>query len=598
MAARLRSKSESLSTPPHKATSIRHSSVTKDDFIDVTFNKSQIISPLAKQLQNNTGADANSISVDPSSSKSKKGPALKRCPCGSSSGGKAWLLKCTACEQMWHNSCANLKGNLPKSTVDQLDHWQCPWCFTSPFEPPKKHKSVSTAKALTNTVFSDAIVTQIEQSIKSSVLAQNAELLTSIRSDLDKLSKGVTEFAKNSHGHETKGTDKPLQEHDASISSVKNDMVPPKCDAFFSYKDNFVSDEQAADLIAFFDSEEFKVEGSRKVASYGERYHYKGSTGSEKPIPEALTWLIEKVKSNMKLQYDLNQVLVNKYESAAALPSHSDNEGSIKPDSSIFTVSLGSSGKILFSNLISEGEQELTVEPKSLYEMTRQSQNFYKHQVLPNESNTVRYSITLRSVHWTNFNSTYAVGDSNFGGIEFGSGRGKVGKATPGFRDWAACVKDIVPTKCASYRNVVIMCGTNDLKNNKNDVLGTYKVLKGKIEQIRSVNEHGNIFVCPVLPSRDLAINQRINEFNRYLFHDLQQSNLGVNFVHGFNEFAAHGVLKDTLHDKRTPKDVLHINVKGYSILVRLIKQAIFSVKKSKKTSTTGRLYSHVVRPT
>ena len=50
----------------------------------------------------------------------------------------------------------------------------------------------------------------------------------------------------------------------------------------------------------------------------------------------------------------------------------------------------------------------------------------YKHQVLPNESNTVRYSITLRSVHWTNFNSTYAVGDSNFGGIEFGSGRGKV----------------------------------------------------------------------------------------------------------------------------------------------------------------------------
>ena len=67
----------------------------------------------------------------------------------------------------------------------------------------------------------------------------------------------------------------------------------------------------------------------------------------------------------MKLQYGLNQVLVNKYESAAAIPSHSDNEGSIKPDSSIFTVSLGSSGKILFSNLISEGEQELTVEPKT-----------------------------------------------------------------------------------------------------------------------------------------------------------------------------------------------------------------------------------------
>ena len=128
--------------------------------------------------------------------------------------------------------------------------------------------------------------------------------------------------------------------------------------------------------------------------------------------------------------------------------------------------------------------------------------------------------------------------------------------------------------------------------------LETYKVLKWKIEQIRSVNELENVFVCPVLPYRDLAINQRINEFNRYLFHDLQQRNLGVNSVHGCNEFAAHGIFKDTLHGKRTHRDVLHINAKGYTIIVRLIKQAIFSVTKSKNKSTTGRLYSHVVRPT
>ena len=81
-----------------------------------------------------------------------------------------------------------------------------------------------------------------------------------------------TEFAKNSHGHETKGTERLRQEHDASISSVQHDMVPPQCDAFSSFKDNFVSEVQAADLIAFFDSEEFKVEGSRKIASYGETW--------------------------------------------------------------------------------------------------------------------------------------------------------------------------------------------------------------------------------------------------------------------------------------------------------------------------------------
>ena len=60
------------------------------------------------------------------------------------------------------------------------------------------------------------------------------------------------------------------------------------------------------------------------------------------PIPEALIPLIDKIKNDMRLQYDLNQVLVNKYENSATLPPHSDDEGSIKPDSSIFTVSLGS----------------------------------------------------------------------------------------------------------------------------------------------------------------------------------------------------------------------------------------------------------------
>ena len=90
-------------------------------------------------------------------------------------------------------------------------------------------------------------------------------------------------------------------------------------------------------------------------------------------------------------------------------------------------------------------------------------------------------------------------------------------------------VKDIKPTKCAPYRNFVVMCETNDLKINDINFLETYQILKGKVEQIREVNQHGNIFVCPVLPSLDLAMNQKINEFNRLLFHDLQQSNLKVN---------------------------------------------------------------------
>ena len=97
--------------------------------------------------------------------------------------------------------------------------------------------------------------------------------------------------------------------------------------------------------------------------------------------------------------------------------------------------------------------------------------------------------------------STYAVGDSNFGKIKFGEGKGYVGKSTPGLKDFAPTVESIEPSKCLSYCNVVIMCGTNNLKKSNVDVLKTYKTYKGKFEEIRKLNPKCNLFVCPVLCS-------------------------------------------------------------------------------------------------
>ena len=71
-----------------------------------------------------------------------------------------------------------------------------------------------------------------------------------------------------------------------------------------------------------------------------------------------------------------------------------------------------------------------------------------------------------------------------------------------------------------------------------------------------------------------------------------------MTIVNGFSEFVdPTGLLKTTLHDKRSPTDVLHINNKGYCILVKLIKQAIFGVKKSKSKVNTGRPFSSFFRP-
>ena len=74
MASRIRSKSESLSSPPQKATFARHSSGSKNELIDVTFvNKSQTISPLARELKAHADSDVN-ISQEPVPS--KKGMTL------------------------------------------------------------------------------------------------------------------------------------------------------------------------------------------------------------------------------------------------------------------------------------------------------------------------------------------------------------------------------------------------------------------------------------------------------------------------------------------------------------------------------------------
>ncbi len=142
------------------------------------------------------------------------------------------------------------------------------------------------------------------------------------------------------------------------------------------------------------------------------------------------------------------------------------------------------------------------------------------------------------------------------------------------------------------------MVGTNDLREDGAEPLESYKLYKGKIEQIRNHNPKANIFVCPVLPSRNRALNGKINEFNSYLFEDLLQTNLKINIVHGFKEFAGRdGLLRQGLHDSRTASDTLHINDRGYCVLVRLIKHALFSIKRNGGKHTTGRLYSKVADP-
>ena len=225
-------------------------------------------------------------SSETDSTKSSKN-STKSCPRGKSSRGKLWLLKCIGCGQAWHNTCSNLKGQIPKSIIGNLDSWLCPWCFVCPYKPPKGHKSVKQSTNLTTAVISDSIVTKIEEDMKSCISNQNDELIKSIQSSLSTLQDEVKTFKDQAKRQNTvqsldHAVDRPIESIIEDVTAIPTSEQP-----YSAYKPEFVSEQYALELRIFLDQETFTSEGKREVASYGEKYKYMGSKShSTKSVPE------------------------------------------------------------------------------------------------------------------------------------------------------------------------------------------------------------------------------------------------------------------------------------------------------------------------
>ena len=117
----------------------------------------------------------------------------------------------------------------------------------------------------------------------------------------------------------------------------------------------------------------------------------------------------------------------------------------------------------------------------------------------------MRYSITIRATHWTFLNSTALIGDSNTKGVKFGVGSGTMGRGTPGKRIEAFHVEDVDASSCVAYRNIVLMVGTNNLKQDAThteaDLRNLIALYRRKLEQIRSLNPKCKLFIVPVIPA-------------------------------------------------------------------------------------------------
>ena len=450
-------------------------------------------------------------------------------------------------------------------------------------------------------------------------LAPICSQLSNLAKEVDSLKQQISSTPSSSNNHPLHGPRHQPSHTTEDLSPCQEDLSEElsAIKPVNRFEENFISEEAASSIISFLSNEPgLKTEGSRKTIAYGPSYRYMGAKSTEvKEMPAQIQPLLDTLNQALPPgSSKLNSMLVNVYNKKSTIPRHSDNEMSISPNSEIVCVSLGATRKLSFECISDNSTaQELSLTHRSMYSMSRDSQNFFRHFIdaaLEEEDDATRYSLTFRSIHYTNLNSTFLVGDSNFGQIKFGAGKGFVGASTPGIRTFAKGVDEINPLLSTSYKNIVIMCGTNNLKQEevqtREDIVNIYKRYKGKIELVRKFNNKANIYVCPVLPTRDRALNEKIFTFNYLLWEDLvQHSHLNVKIVRNLGEFLddQSNLLKVSYHLPRSQWkagkiDSLHLNhTSGVRYLVKCIKDAIFETKREKGSRlASDRLYSNATR--
>ena len=416
----------------------------------------------------------------------------------------------------------------------------------------------------------------------------------------------------------------PIPIHTDHVFSVEHSTPPTSI-----YVENFMPSNESDELFEYLNGlTSLKKERGRSTIKFGEKYTYNGSReDSIVEFPPLIKNVIDKLNENHVASHvpALNSCLVTKYTGANSfIPEHSDNERSIHAESSIFTVSVGFDATVQFREMHNGSTQEQVVKAGSLYAMTRASQDLFKHSIAKNSSLSeadTRFSLTFRSLHWRNNNSTVIIGDSNTGGLKFSNfGRdapdshsGTFGNAMPGKRVAAFTVDELNPLMCTGFNNIVVHCGINSIRGDdvatEDDVRRIYVDFKTKISDIIEVNKRARLYVSSLLPTKCQGINKKVKLFNSLILDDLPLSFKDIRIINHTSRFSgAAGLLTPGLSrefNSRGESDQLHLNPAGLRLFSTVIKNALFLRKKSQERGTgegaggrvqqDGRSYSSVV---
>ncbi|KAL5255593.1 hypothetical protein ACHWQZ_G010982 [Mnemiopsis leidyi] len=369
-------------------------------------------------------------------------PRYEKCPCARSDTS-SWLMKCTKCTQNWHSNCCNLRG-IKEDFVTQLEDWQCPLCFTAPglanvqnkrteqlllsmaalqgknndLEKAVRHledklsaliSDTDQLRTSTNNVAEKLIrLSDIELHIQHRTIQEGQfdDRIKTMSSQLTNLQTSFTELKETTESSALSFRNSPAPPPKGKIPNSIEAFVEPQMESLVSKVEvhaetieNFLDDDTCKAITEFLDCEPFTEENGHSVLLFGHPYSYTGSKAlSDSPeIPPVFKPLFDKLNKLQAKAFNerypeikskgpppvLNSCLVNKFVGPDSfLSEHSDDETTIHPESSVFTISLGAPCKVTFADKIIKGdEQAVTWKHGSVYWMTRKSQEFFTHRI-------------------------------------------------------------------------------------------------------------------------------------------------------------------------------------------------------------------------
>ena len=569
----------------------------------VTRSKSIGAPPNSPALQKTDETNQVEITVTPDKplpSISKLNRDLTKCPCGQSNPNSR-KIDCSDCEQIWHVDCLSFKG-LKQDSINSMLEYLCPYCYKSPVPT---NTAICDDVDLCHTCRGTELLQRVNNDYEMVIASEHSKKLNEMMDKMNTLNDEINSKIAKLENITT-------QAPSSSITLGINGFAPfkpedlsgctiPLCEETptSGYKTDFMDPNEAQEIEKFLDNARsnglFKQKNGRLTAAYGTAYRwatiYNGDR-EKKDIPVELKPLLEKAREACGPAHPaLNSVLINYFPAKKSasdpdskMPQHSDHEDEINPESTIATFSLGATRTLTFSAIHSDDTSSLDVESNSLYLMTKASQSWYKHAMPDVEVTGARYSITMRHVEPTFSRSTVIVGDSNTQEIEFGEGRGTMGEKYPGKRIKAAHILNIDPRDCVGYANIAIVCGTNDLRPvEKPNIEDLSRKLREKVQQIRLLNPRSKIILMPVLPTREVLMNNNVVAFNRSVtawFKQLNDPYISNPSVYDFLDRS--GLLDRKL--TRSAGETIHLGKLGLCKFVSLIKNSIYLKEKYLKS--------------